>query len=95
MADFLTTADKLENFRQRNATIDAMGGPKMVEKQKSLGKMNARERIDLFFDKDTFVEIDKFVTHHSTFFGMEKKEVPADAVVCGYGKVNGRTVFIF
>lgn len=95
MADFLTTADKLENFRQRNAKIDAMGGPKMVEKQKSMGKMTARERIDFFFDKGTFVEIDKFVTHHSTFFGMEKKEVPADAVVCGYGKVNGRTVFIF
>jgi len=95
MADFLTTAEKLESFRQKDAKINAMGGEKMVEKQKSLNKMTARERIDLFFDAGTFVEIDKYVTHHSTFFGMEKKEVPADAVVCGYGKVNGRTVFIF
>ncbi len=95
MADFLTTADKLELFRQKDATINAMGGPKMVEKQKSLGKLNARERIDLFFDAGTFVEIDKFVTHHNTFLGMDKKVVPADAVVCGYGKVNGRIVFIF
>lgn len=95
MADFLTTADKLELFRQKDAKINAMGGAKMVEKQKAQNKLTARERIDLFFDAGTFVEIDKYVTHHSTFFGMEKKEVPADAVVCGYGKVNGRTVFIF
>lgn len=95
MADFLTTAEKLEQFRERDAKVNAMGGPKMLEKQKNLGKMTARERIDDFFDKGTFVEIDKFVTHHSTFFGMDKREVPADAVVCGYGKVDGRTVFIF
>lgn len=95
MADFLTTADKLQLFREKSAKIEAMGGPEAIAKQHERGKLTARERIEKLFDEGTFVEVDKFVTHHSTFLGMDKKEVPADAVVTGYGKVNGRLTFVF
>jgi len=72
-----------------------MGGAKAVEKQHGSGKLTARERLDLFFDPGTFRETDLFVTHRSVNFGMEKVEIPADGVVTGFGKVNGRTVFAF
>lgn len=48
--------------------------------------MTARERIDMLLDKGTFNEIDKFVIHHCTDFGMDKKHIPGDGIVCGYGK---------
>ena len=72
-----------------------MGGAKAVEKQRASGKLTARERLDLFFDPGTFRETDIFVTHRCVNFGMEKVEIPADGVVTGFGKVNGRPVFAF
>ncbi|NPV90467.1 MAG: methylmalonyl-CoA carboxyltransferase [Firmicutes bacterium] len=91
----LTTAEKITLFQEKSAKIEAMGGPKMVEKQHAAGKLTARERINFLFDEGTFQEIDRFVTHHSTFFGMEKNFVPGDAVVTGYGLVDGRPVYVF
>lgn len=90
-----TTAEKIELMKQKHAKVEAMGGPKMIEKQHGLGRMTARERVNYFFDEGTFQEIDKFVTHHSTFLGMDKQWVAGDAVVTGYGKVNGRLVYCF
>jgi len=58
-------------------------------------KLNVRERIDILLDKGTFVEIDKYVKHHCTNFGMESKRVAGDGVVCGYGKIDGRLVFVY
>jgi len=58
-----------------------------------LNKLTARERLDLFFDKDTFQEVQLFVKHRSALFGLDKKEIHADGVITGFGKVNGRTVF--
>jgi propionyl-CoA carboxylase beta chain len=58
-------------------------------------KLNVRERIDVLLDKGTFVEVDKYVMHRCTNFGMENKRVPGDGVVCGYGKIDGRTVFVY
>lgn len=57
--------------------------------------MTARERIDMLLDKGTFNELDKFVTHRCTHFGMEKKQIPGDGMVTGYGKIDGRLVFIY
>ncbi len=57
--------------------------------------MTARERIDMLLDKGTFVELDKFVTHRCTNFGMEKNKIPGDGVVSGYGKIEGRQVFVY
>ena len=58
-------------------------------------KLNVRERIDLLLDKNTFVEVDKYVKHHCTHFGMEQKRVEGDGVVSGYGKIDGRQVFVY
>lgn len=69
-----------------------MGGPEAVHKHHEKGLMTARERIDYFFDPGTFSEVGTFVKHQSTAFGMDKKDIPADGIVTGFGKVNGRYV---
>ncbi|MEW6658573.1 MAG: carboxyl transferase domain-containing protein [Thermodesulfobacteriota bacterium] len=90
-----TVAEKIKELRDKEAQVKGMGGAKAVEKQHAAGKLTARERLDLFFDAGTFRETDIFVTHRCVNFGMEKVEIPADGVVTGFGKVNGRTVFAF
>ncbi|MFZ5652645.1 MAG: acyl-CoA carboxylase subunit beta [Bacillota bacterium] len=81
-----------EDLAQRREKIMQMGGEKAVASQKKAGKWTARERIEYFFDPGTFTEIGPFVKHRITAFGMSEKEVPAEGVVVGYGKVNGRMV---
>lgn len=71
------------------------GGAVRVERQHREGKLTARERIELLVDSGTFVEMDRFVTHQCHDFGMEKKRIPGDGVITGYGNVNGRQVFVF
>jgi len=90
-----TVADKLQELHEREARIKAMGGPQAVEKQHKSGKLTARQRLDLLFDQDTFRETDIFVKHRCVNFGMEKVEIPADGVITGFGRVNGRPVFAF
>jgi acetyl-CoA carboxylase carboxyltransferase component len=90
-----TVAEKIKELKEKEALVKGMGGAKAVEKQHASGKLTARERLDLFFDPGTFRETDLFVTHRSVNFGMEKIEIPADGVVTGFGRVNGRTVFAF
>jgi propionyl-CoA carboxylase beta chain len=82
-------------FEEKNKNAEMGGGPERIAKQKSAGKLTARERINLFFDPGTFVELDKLVTHKCTNFGIEKKVIPGDGVVSGYGKVDGRLVFCY
>jgi methylmalonyl-CoA decarboxylase alpha subunit len=86
---------KLEDLRKRREKIEMGGGMKRIEKQHAKGKLTARERINLLFDEGTFVEIDAFVKHRCTNFGMEKKKVAGDGVVTGYGKVDGRLVYAY
>lgn len=88
-----TTQGKIQNFEARVQALMKMGGEKQVKKQHDGGKMTARERLDHLFDQGTFQEVQLFVKHHATLFGMDKKEIPADGVITGFGKVNGRTVF--
>ncbi|MFW5637594.1 MAG: acyl-CoA carboxylase subunit beta, partial [Thermodesulfobacteriota bacterium] len=90
-----TVADKIKDLQDREAKIREMGGEKAVAKHKEKGKLTARERLDLLFDPSTFREIDMFVKHRCVNFGMEKVDIPADGVITGYGKVNGRPVFAF
>ena len=71
------------------------GGPKRIEKQHAKGKLTARERLNLLFDEGTFVELDALVHHRCTNFGQEKKELPGEGVVTGYGLVDGRLVYAF
>src|SRR3989339_1412260 len=90
-----TVAEKIRELKEKEALVKGMGGAKAVEKQHASGKLTARERLDLFFDPGTFRETDIFVKHRCVNFGMEKVEIPADGVVTGFGKVNGRPVFAF
>ncbi|MCK5347481.1 MAG: methylmalonyl-CoA carboxyltransferase, partial [Candidatus Heimdallarchaeota archaeon] len=71
------------------------GGQDRIDVQHKKGKYTARERIDKLLDPSTFVEIDAFVTHQSTFFGMDKKQFLGDGVITGYGKINNRLVFVY
>jgi methylmalonyl-CoA decarboxylase subunit alpha len=90
-----TVAEKIRELKEKELAIKGMGGAKAVEKQRASGKLTARERLDLFFDPGTFRETDIFVKHRCVNFGMEKVEIPADGVVTGFGRVNGRPVFAF
>ncbi|MFC6962178.1 acyl-CoA carboxylase subunit beta [Halocatena marina] len=90
--DELTPIEELRNRRK----ISRMGGGKeRIESQHSKGKMTAHERIEYFLDDDTFREIDPFTEHRCTNFGMDEKTYSGDAVVTGYGDVNGRKTFVF
>ena len=71
------------------------GGEKRIQQQRDKGKLTSRDRLDLLLDQGTFEEIDPFVTHRATDFGMADRKVPGDAVVTGYGKVDGRQIFVF
>lgn len=90
-----TVADRLRELRDKEGKIKALGGSERVEKQHKSGKLTARERLDLLFDPGSFHELDLFVQHRATLFGMDKVVVPAEGVVTGYGTVNGRLVCAF
>ena len=81
---------RLEELHQ---AAELGGGERRIQRQHDAGKLTARERIDLFLDPGTFVELDKFVTHTCTDFGMEKNKIPGDGVVTGYGIAQDFTVF--
>ena len=80
---------------QLDAEAEKGGGEERVARQHRDGKLTARERIELFLDPGTFVELDKFKTHRCADFGMEGHRVLGDGVVTGYGLVEGRQVFLF
>jgi acetyl-CoA carboxylase carboxyltransferase component len=84
--------EEKEKLKKMEAELRAGGGEKSIQKQHESGKLTARERLDLFFDKDTFQETDLFVQHRSSNFGLDKVSIPADGVITGFGKVAGRTV---
>ena len=88
-----TTQGKINDFEKKSQTLKLMGSEKQIKKQHESNKLTARERLDLFFDDGTFQEVQLFVQHRSTLFGLDKKEIPSDGVITGFGKVNGRNVF--
>jgi len=87
--------DKIKELESRNLEAEMGGGQKRIDDQHKKGKMTARERIDYLLDDGSFQELDKFVVHRCQDFGMDKKKIPGDGVVTGYGTVNGRRVFLF
>jgi len=84
-----------KELEKRRAESLIGGGLEKIEKQHKEGKLTARERLDLLLDPGTFVELDRFVTHRCTDFGMDKKKFWGDGVITGYGKIDGRLVFVF
>jgi len=71
------------------------GGAAAIERQHERGKLTARERVEMLLDPGTFRELDRFVVHRCADFGMEEKRVPGDGVVTGYGRIDGRLVYVF
>ena len=82
-------------FEERDRIASLGGGTAKIEKQHESGKMTARERIDMLLDKGTFVELDKLMVHRCTNYGMDKNKIPGDGIVSGYGKIDGRQVFVY
>src|SRR4051812_37387783 len=89
------TKSKIDILKDRSKIAEEGGGKARVEKQRSAGKMTARERIDFFLDEGSFEEFDKFVVHRSTDFGLDEQRFPGDGVVTGHGLVDRREVFVF
>lgn len=91
----MTRQEIYNKFEELDKQASLGGGLERIEKQHASGRMTARERIDLLLDKGTFNEIDKFVVHNCTNLGMDKSHLAGDGVVCGYGKIDGRLVFVY
>ncbi len=86
---------KLAELKRRDSLAEAGGGEARVAAQRKQGKMSARERIEFLLDEGTFEETDKLVTHRCNDFGMEQQKVFGDGFVTGYGRIEGRLVFVF
>ncbi len=91
----ITAASRIERLRELDRTAELGGGPERLARQRTEGKMTARDRINFLLDKDTFEELDKFVRHRSIDFGMQDQQYPGDGVVAGYGRIDGRLVYVF
>jgi propionyl-CoA carboxylase beta chain len=87
--------DPNDRLRKTRDEIRLGGGQAAIDAQHRKGKLTARERLDLLLDPGTFVEMDMFVRHRCQEFGMDKRVIPGDAVVTGYGLIDGRHVFVF
>jgi propionyl-CoA carboxylase beta subunit len=87
--------DELQELKRRDGLAEAGGGADRRERQHKEGKMSARERIEFLLDEGTFEETDKLVTHRCTDFGMDEQKFFGDGFVTGYGRIEGRLVFVF
>src|SRR5436190_927375 len=86
---------KLAELKRRDSAAEEGGGKERRERQHQDGKMSARERVEFLLDEGTFEETDKLVTHHCTDFGMEEQKIYGDGFVTGYGRIEGRLVYVF
>lgn len=87
--------EKINELYDRRREVELGGGDDRIEKQHEKGKLTARERIELLVDEGTFIELNPFIEHRSRDFGLENQKGPGDGVVTGYGKVNGRPIYLF
>src|SRR3977135_597769 len=91
----MTMREKLELLERRRIESEQGGGEARLKAQHDKGKLSARERLDLLLDEGTFVELDRFVIHRSTDFGLASQKFYGDGVVPGYGRIDGRLVYVF
>jgi propionyl-CoA carboxylase beta chain len=91
----VSPSENVKRLEELNRLAELGGGEPRIEAQHRQSKLTARERIDLLVDPGTFHELDKFVVHRCTDFGMGDKHIPGDGVVTGYGQIDGRTVYLF
>src|SRR3989475_2579818 len=91
----MSIQDKLEELQRKRAEAEQGGGAERVQAQHEKGKMTARERLDVLLDPGTFMELDRFVTHRATDFGLAEQKFLGDGVVTGWGRIDGRLVYVF
>src|SRR6266853_2532526 len=91
----MTMRDKLDLLERRRAESELGGGEARLQTQHEKGKLSARERLELLLDEGSFVELDRFVVHRSTDFGLEAQKFYGDGVITGHGKIDGRLVYVF
>lgn len=91
----MSTSSKIEQLHEYKAQAKLGGGLKRIEAQHAKGKLTARERLDLLLDEGSFEELDMLVKHQCRDFGIDKQRYPGDGVVTGYGRINGRLVYVF
>ncbi|MBI4539960.1 MAG: acyl-CoA carboxylase subunit beta [Gemmatimonadetes bacterium] len=87
--------ERLKHLEDLRRQAELGGGPERIAAQHAKGKLSARERLDLLLDEGSFVELDRFVTHRSVEFGLDRKKILGDGVVTGYGTIFGRLVYVF
>ena len=90
-----STQAKFEELERRLAVSRLGGGKERIARQHEAGKLTAHERVDLLLDPGSFVEVDPLVVHRCHDFGMQRNKIPGDGVVCGYGAIDGRLVYVF
>jgi propionyl-CoA carboxylase beta chain len=91
----MSMREKLLLLEARRAEAEQGGGAARLEAQHAKGKLSARERLDVLLDEGSFTELDRFVTHRSTDFGLEEQLIYGDGVVTGHGRIGGRLVYVF
>ena len=91
----VTAQSRIDRLAEMNRAAEIGGGKERLERQKADGKLTARERISLLLDKDSFEEVDKFLNHRCLDFGMQDQQYLGDGVVAGYGRIDGRLVYVF
>src|SRR5260221_1097271 len=85
---------KLQELKRRDRMAEEGGGQERRERQHKAGKMSARERIEFLLDENTFEETDRFVTHRTQEFGLSERKYYGDGFITGYGRIDGRLVFV-
>ena len=86
---------KLEELEELRRQAELGGGEARIAQQHERGKLTARERLDILLDEGSLVELDRFVVHRATDFGLDKQKYLGDGVVTGYGTIEGRLVYVF
>ena len=91
----MSMREELEHLEALRRQAELGGGEKRIRQQHERGKLTARERLDVLLDEGSFVELDRFVVHRATDFGLENEKYLGDGVVTGYGAIHGRLVYVF
>ncbi|MGD8817928.1 MAG: acyl-CoA carboxylase subunit beta [Acidobacteriota bacterium] len=91
----MSTQEKLERLQALRRRAEEGGGPERLARQHEKGKLGARERLEILLDPGSFVELDRFVEHRCTDFGLDRQKYPGDGVVTGHGRIDGRLVYVF
>tara|TARA_B000000441_G_scaffold127078_1_gene106543 strand:- start:683 stop:2215 length:1533 start_codon:yes stop_codon:yes gene_type:complete len=87
--------ENIKELKRKKAAAKLGGGEERIKKQHAKGKLTARERLEILLDEGSFQELDMFVEHRAVDFDMDKQKIPGDGVVTGYGKINGKLVYVF